>query len=83
LRSENVQDFFESDGNHEKDLAEILVDEIEALVESDNGAPYDFFKHKDSASAKTPRFSGNPLPLECSFPAASGGVSPGACYSLC
>jgi hypothetical protein len=83
LRSENFQDFLESDGHPEKDLTEFLADEIEAFVESNNGAPYDIFKRKDSASAKTPYFTGNLLPLECSFPTASGGFSPRVCYSLC
>jgi hypothetical protein len=82
LRSENIQDFLESDGNHEKDLTSILADEIEAFVESNNGAPYDVFKHKDSASAHTPYFTENLLPLECSFPAASGVFSPRVCYAL-
>jgi hypothetical protein len=40
LRSENIQDFLESDGHNEKDLTAILADEIEAFVESNNGAKY-------------------------------------------
>ena len=82
LRSENIQDFLESDGHNEKDLTAILADEIEAFVESNNGAPHDIFKHKDSASAHTPYFTGNLLPLEGSFPAASGVFSPRVCYAL-
>jgi hypothetical protein len=82
LRSENIQDFLESDGSGEKDLTAILADEIEAFVESNNGAPNDIFKHKDYPSARTPDFTGNLLQLEYSFPAASGVFSPGVGYSL-
>jgi hypothetical protein len=77
-----MQEFLESDGHREEDLTAILADEIEAFVESNNGAPCDIFKHKDSASTQIPYFTGNLLPLECSFPAVSGVFSPRACYSF-